>query len=216
MFSQGEIIISSKFRLCHAIKVNDIDKSNYLNTSYKYGDCQSNAIYKFDKEIVKKYHDDIRIVVDSIIKKVNSLNIKEIISSYHTDIDEWVKKKIGGDDTFFSSIVSRASYTDPYIETLLPSYSSSHRESAFTTDWEYADETAYKKSDESQRDYALQNYDKEKHISFLLHDYIQSLIINVIKSEKYLHIGRAREIMLSVSCDEGSNRVAIANDRFSL
>lgn len=211
-----------------AIELSDLNLSGSYHFSHKYtgnitsGLCvktnnlQEKAYKVLTHEIKDMLNSDLRTKVSEIVNNVESLDMNKIIESYHTEINEWVRTKIGGDDTFYSCISRGSIYNDPYLETILPTYYSYDKESAYTTKWDYTDKTKWMRDDEKYRKEALKKYSKEDHITFLLKDFIHSIVLDAIRSEKYLHISRAIEVLEQVKFLVGKRRIEILNENFYL
>lgn len=220
------ILLYGKYAEFHAIKLEDLGISSFYEFSNKYtthssmGLCvntinlQQESYQVLMHEIKEKLNSDLRRNVSEIVSKIESLEIDEIIESYHTTISEWVKTKVGGNDTFYSVVSRGAKYNDPYLETILPTYYSYDKESAYTTRWDYADKTKWLKEDEQIRKFALTKYNKEEHISFLLRHYVKSLVLESFKTEKYLHISRAIEVLEQTKLLTGKDRIEKLNEIF--
>lgn len=229
-FKDGRILISSNYSDFHAIEIaleedseyNSVLSNRYLNkindgSLYNHNEnLQSSAIISIRKNIIPSISSDLRDVVNEIVFQVQNLNIDDIISSYHTDVNEWVKTKVGGDDTFYSDINTSILYTDPYIETLLPSIHSSYKESAYTSKWDYTDVDKIAKEDELNREKARAMYSQEKHIRFLLKHFIASLQEASTLVEKCLHISRAKDFIILNYGLYGKERVMKLNQEFTI
>lgn len=114
-----------------------------------------------------------------MIKRVEALDISNIIDSYSTYASEFQTWKVGGDNTFYHIVKTSIDYKDAYIETLLPTIDEEYSESACHN---YSDEidtniqSKYKESDVRLKRKAHAKYDKNKHIETLVNDYITSYI----------------------------------------
>lgn len=77
----------------------------------------------------KEFPDIIQLRED-IYHSIQLLDLKEIISAYHTEVSESQTWKVGGDNTYHSYKKTSVLYTDPYIEKILPVYDEEYHESA--------------------------------------------------------------------------------------
>ncbi len=174
---------------------------------------QLNAIdnYRKIKELLSI---DIREVIHKITQTVQNLDMDSIIDSYKTTIDEHTITKVGGDDRFYSTIITQASYTDDYIETLLPSYHSNYQDSGYTTNWPWTTKEKieeYEHRDSEIRNKAKNTYSSSEHITILISKYLEHLLQMKVEIEQYLHINRAQEIAAQYRYLSGLNRVLMLN-----
>lgn len=141
-----------------------------------------------------KYRDQpILDVVNKITSMVNSLDVNNIIDSYHTDVEEHTITKIGGDDRFYSSITRRSNYSDEYLKTLLPDKSTFYSDYGYTSPfyWPWTTKEKRRSMDEEDaltRADAISQYSKIDHINCLLGLHVNRLIREKINLEKYCHI----------------------------
>lgn len=207
--------------------INELFKGE-LSLSDQYTQQRNNGIYvlpsvNLQQKAIDSYfqikdllHQDIRSVILDITNTVQNLNIDSIIDSYKTTVEEYTITKVGGDDRFYSTIITQASYTDDYIETLLPSYYSHYKDSGYTTNWPWT--TKEKKSEYDIRDSELRNiaktnYSQNDHISFLIKKHIENLLQLEGEIEQYLHLRRAKEIATDFKYLSGLNRVLKLNTK---
>lgn len=174
---------------------------------------QKNAIDSYRK-VKELLNIDIREVIHKITKTVQNLDIDSIIDSYKTTVDEHTITKVGGDDRFYSTITTQASYTDDYIETLLPSYHSNYQDSGYTTNWPWTTKQEIEEfghRDSEIRNKARNTYSPNEHITFLINKYLDRLLHMEVEIEQYLHINRAQEIASQYKYLSGLNRVLMLN-----
>lgn len=186
----GYCIISSNYNFFYADKV---EKKSPHDINYIFINEQDEAMDFYEKTRHLKSIKDMIHEFDSL---VDSLNINEIIDSFHTTIKESVQSKVGGDDTFNSIIIRKAKYSDAYMETLLPSKSSSRRERGYTSHWDYTTEEqmeSIKNEDEAFRYQAYEKYNKDEHKRYLIDNFVQNFINNRVSVEQYLHIEDAKK-----------------------
>lgn len=124
---------------------------------------------------IKKISAMNKIVLDY----VNSLNIEEIIESYKVSTEEYIRTKVGGDDTYIlkEDAHSNANPSDVYLGKLLPSYSKKTRASGYCR-FSYMtekEEELYKEKEKSVKLDAKCKYSKEEHVASLLDAYIKYL-----------------------------------------
>lgn len=174
---------------------------------------QQNAIDNYCK-IKELFNVDIREVIQKITHTVHNLDIESIIDSYKTTVDEHTVTKVGGDDRFYSTIITKASYTDDYIETLLPSRHSNYTDSGYTTNWPWTTKEEieeYEHRDSEIRNKARDTYSSNEHVTFLISKYLDRLVHKKVEIEQYLHINRAKEIASQYRYLSGLNRVLMLN-----
>lgn len=217
----GNIDIYSNYKDHYASNISEFffkTSSRYTKITHnginvEYEDLQMKAI-KYYYEVTKRLKTDIRDVIKQIEEEVDKLDINNIIDSYKTTISEWTKKKIGGDDTFYSETCRCSYYSDAYLENILPSYSNFYTDSGYTTNWPW---TSKKKIDEMHlkdiriREMARKSYSKEAHITYLIKEYIQYIANKSADVEHYLHIGRAKEVFEQYAYLHGKERVSELN-----
>lgn len=203
----GECTIASEYNNYHAI---EIHLNGFKATSRKY-DTVSKENKKIDpqKHAIALYENLQNTPIQSVENKmdednrlVESLNIDEIISSFRTNVNEYVITKVGGDDTFISEITRGSIYSDPYIDKLLPPRSDSYRESGYTSIWPWTSKEEIQKmrnEDELLKNTARELYNKEDHKKYLIDNYIEQLISSRLEIEKYLHIDFATNIFCSIN-----------------
>ena len=209
----GNIDIYSNYKDHYASNISE----GFLNTSSRYfmrdKNLQKNAIQSF-YEVNKRLNTDIRDVIKQIEEEVDKLDINNIIDSYESTVSEWIKTKIGDDDTFYSVTDRGSYYSDAYLETLLPSYHYEYNESAYTSNWP---RTSKEKIDEMHledcriRESARNSYSKEAHKTYLIKEYIQYIANKSAEVEHYLHIGRAKEVFEQYAYLHGKERVSELN-----
>lgn len=139
---------------------------------------------------------DIDKLYREIEQKVNALDIPHIIESYQTSIDEWEKNNVGKDNDFFYTRDTGSVYTDCYMETLLPSDHTSYHDRAYSSNWPLTSEEereTIEKRDAKRRKTASEEYDRDKHIAYLINDYYAKKIEDGIWVESYLHLKQAKE-----------------------
>lgn len=174
---------------------------------------QKNAIVGYRK-IKELLNIDIREVIHKITKTVQNLDIDSIINSYKTTVDEHTITKVGGDDRFYSTIITQASYTDDYIETLLPSYHFNYQDSGYTTNWPWTTNEEieeYEQRNSEIRNNARNTYSSNEHITFLINKFLDRLLHMELEIEQYLHINRAQEIASQYRYLSGLNRILTLN-----
>ena len=192
----------------HAIINADIPLYCYVEFSYKYSitydtnkhqlDIERNLVDNVrlanDEDVEKFiYADDAKQYINgsfSYIKKinamnavilryVNSLNIEEIIESYTVSINEVIRTKIGGDDTYIltETAHSNANWSDIYLKKLLPSYCNTTEERGYCTfsHMSNIEKELYKDKEKSVKFDAKCRYSKEEHITSLIDAYIKYL-----------------------------------------
>ena len=203
----GECTIASEYNNYHAI---EIHLNGFKATSRKY-DTVSKENKKIDpqKHAIALYENlqntpiqSVKNKIDEDNRLVESLNIDEIISSFRTNVNEYVITKVGGDDTFISEITRGSIYSDPYIDKLLPPRSDSYRESGYTSIWPWTSKEEIQKmrnEDELLKNKARELYNKEDHKKYLIDNYIEQLISSRLEIEKYLHIDFATNIFCSIN-----------------
>lgn len=131
-------------------------------------------------------------------KKVEKLDIENIIASYSTYASESQTWKVGGDNTFHHYIKTSIKYTDCYLESLLPNVDEEYHESAchnYDDEIDYDIQNKYCQSDERFKKAAIINYDRTKHIDMLVNDYIRCYINDCKEIEKILHVEYARNVV---------------------
>lgn len=202
-FEEGKLVLSDRYTKQRKEGVYILAPEN----------LQRNAIDSFRK-IKELLGTDIREVINKIGDTVQNLNIDSIIDSYKTTIDEYTITKVGDDDRFYSTIITQASYTDDYIETLLPSRHSNYRDSGYTTNWPWT--TKEKMEEYEHKDFEIRNnakttYSSNDHITFLIKKYLDRLLHMEVEIEQYLHINRAQEIASEYRYLNGLNRVLMLN-----
>lgn len=136
------------------------------------------------------------IVLSSIVETVQQLDVDNLINSYKTSITGRTIPKIGGDDTHYETRYRGSFYKDAYIETLLPSFYSSTRQRAYTSNWgpQSSELKQIDYEDEKQRRYARENYDKNKHILFLIDNYFDEITEKRKILESRLRISLAKAV----------------------
>lgn len=221
LIASGNIDIYSNYKDHYASNISE----GFLKTSSRYQKTTHNGIYvgledlqkdaiKYYYEVNKRLKTDIRDVIKHIEEEVDKLDINSIIDSYETTISEWIKTKIGDDDTFYSETHRCSYYSDAYLETILPSYHSEYKDSGYTTDWPW---TSNKKIDEMHledsiiREMARKSYSKEAHITYLIKEYIHYMANKSAEIERYLHIGRAKEVFERYAYLHGKELVSELN-----
>lgn len=137
----------------------------------------------------------------SYIKKINimnniakcyieSIDIDKIIESYIISIDEHIRYKIGGDDTYTikETAVSAANPSDVYLAKLLPSYSKETSDSGFCT-FSYMsteEKNSYKEKENAIKAKAKKTYSDREHLSSLMDAYIKYLYRRTIIYQEVL------------------------------
>ena len=183
---------------------------SYIEFSYKYSityDTDKNQL-NIERNLVDNVHpasnkdvekfiydEDIEAYINghfSYIKKinamnavvlnyVNSLNIEEIIESYKVSIDEYIRTKIGDDDTYTLKeyAYSNANPSDVYLGKILPSYYEETKESGYCTFSYMTDKEKeqYKNKEKSVKFEAKCKYSKEDHVASLIDAYIKYLYL---------------------------------------
>ena len=139
---------------------------------------------------------DYKNVISHYIETVLDLDIEKLIKSYRTTYDGELITKVGGDDTYYETINRGSFYSDPYIETILPGYYSYERHTGYPSNWgpSAIDLKHIEARDEKQKEYARANYNREKHIPFLIDYYYENIYENNKALETYLRIRFAKAI----------------------
>lgn len=202
----SECTIASEYNKYHAI---GIHLNGFKVTSKIYDtvlkekkiNCQEHAIALYEN-LQNTPRQSVKDKIDEYNRLVESLNMDEIISSFRTNVNEYVIPKIGGDDRFYSIISRGSKYSDPYTEKLLPPRSNSYRDSGYTSSWPRTSKEEILKmrnEDEVLKNRARKLYNKEDHKKYLIDNYIEQLINSRIEIEKYLHIDFATNFFSSIN-----------------
>ena len=179
---------------------------------------QERAIWVYEKSKDNPFT-DIRKVIKDIDDTVDSLKIDQIIDSYNTIVEEDVSNKIGGDATFTQSVNTCASYSDPYLNTLLPRSSKYAEERGYTLDWSHYSEEERKRDsirNNTIKEQARIAYNKQVHKDYLIKDFVNNLINDAVLVEQYLHINAARNMLISATDKFGVGKVRFLNSRIIL
>ena len=188
-----------------AVSVKDFSYS-FLNRKYFDEICKHNGkiIVKNKQteaiEILRKKDycetDDYKNVISQYIETVLDLDIEKLINSYRTTYDGELITKVGGDDTYYETINRGSFYSDPYIETILPGYYSYERHTGYTSNWgpSAIDLKQIEARDDKQKEFARANYNREKHIQYLIDYYYENIYENNKALETYLRIRFAKAI----------------------
>ena len=140
----------------------------------------------------------IKDIYDEFKKQVESLDIKNIISSYKTYVRESQTWKVGGDNTYHYYKKTSCEYLDAYLKTLLPQFDEEYHESACHDYSDEIDPDIESKQiaiDEKIKKDAYKNYSKDEHVIFLIDDYLRNQSESSELIENALHIGYAKHIV---------------------
>lgn len=202
----GECTIVSEYNNYHAI---GIHLNGFKATSRIYDTASKEKKINPQERAIALYENlqnapiqSVENKIDEYNRLVESLNIDEIISSFRTNVNEYVITKVGGDDRFFSEITRGSIYSDPYIGKLLPPRSDSYRDSGYTSIWPWTSKEEIQKmrnEDELLKNKARELYNKEDHKKYLIDKYIEQFISSRLEIEKYLHIDFATNIFCSIN-----------------
>lgn len=158
-------------------------------------------------------------VIDEINNKVDSLDIKSIINSYHTSRTHEIHDKVGGDVKEKFYIIKSSYYNDGYLETLLPTY----RDCSVSVGYGYTHNPYLhkeieddKKIDEHTRNNATNIYNKEEHKRFLINEYVQDIQKDAIFTERCLNIEAARKMLNDLKCLTGLHKVTALNQSIQI
>lgn len=197
-----------KFTAGKRITFNKSDNSIDIN----YYPCQiaNDVCYDFDVKdsYMKKAIESFRFVEHSIPRlsilsksieeKISKLDIKSIVSGYHTSIEEFQTWKVGGDNTFYLKKKTSFVYTDVYLEQFLPIYNQEYSESACHDYSDEIDPNAQSKQnviDSELRNKVLVAYNKEDHIKCLMDSYLKSYMEHYRKVQEILHFEFAKKVL---------------------
>lgn len=188
-----------------AVSINDFSFSfldrKYFEQVFKYNGkyiAKNKQLESIKLLIDKRYCETERLetVISRLIDTVLDLDIEKLIDSYETKYDGSLITKVGGDDTYYESMDKGSYYSDPYIDTILPSEHSYKRQTGYTSNWgpSAVDLKRIKIEDEKQKEFARSHYNREKHIQFLIDNYFETLYENGKIIETYLRIKFAKSI----------------------
>lgn len=205
--TEGECSIVSEYNNFHAIGIH-LNGFKATSRIYEIFSKEKNNI-DFQKHAIELYENlqkippqSIEHQIDEYNRLVDSLNIDEIISSFRTNVNEYVITKVGGDDRFYSEITRGSIYSDPYIDILLPPRCDSYKDSGYTSNWSWTSNeeiVKMKNEDEHLKEKAKKLYSKENHKKYLIENYIKQLISSRLEIEKFLHIDFATDIFNSIN-----------------
>ena len=155
--------------------------------------------------------------IKEICDKVDALHIQEIIDSYHTEFYSSVHYgSPSKDDVEYSSITTQGTYTDAYLETLLPTCSESGTSRGCgcsgIPQWQKDEQN---RKDERNKAQARLHYQKEAHKQFLIEAYLKQRTEEIENIER-LHIHYAEGILKTAVPLSGKEFVYYYNTHFFL
>ena len=198
----------TKKRFVFAVVDNDIPLYSYVSFLYKYSICfdTNNSQLNIERNQVNDvnfengddaerliYSDDIKAYIEdnfSYINKINvmknivncyieSLDIDKIIESYTISVNEHIRSKVGGDDTYTLNVSagSEAESSDVYLAKLLPSYAKTTKDSGYCT-FSYmssAERDSYGEKENMVKAEAKRIYSVNDHFTSLMNAYAKYL-----------------------------------------
>lgn len=178
-----------KFTYVYAITYNedlrftDIERNYVENVCVENDEDREKVIFNDD---LKKYilgelqlYSKISTMHKILSDYVQSLNIDSIIDSYTVSVEEFIRTKVGGDDTYFMTEKAICDYnhSDTYLKKILPTYSNETRESGYCS-FSYMSEEEkkkYKLNEKRIKTEARLNYSQATHVNTLMNSYIEYL-----------------------------------------
>lgn len=206
-FNQGEFVSF------HSNGNSTLIEHNFINIATNISKVDNKKIISIPHhDAIKMYLESpykhlpkINVLYEKFKKQVDSLNIKDIINSYSTSVNESQNWKIGGDNTYHFKKDTSILYTDPYIETFLPTIHEERFESSY---FDYSQifnhnlKKEQEKEDKSRKSYAKKHYSKKAHIATLIDHYIKSYHDEKMYIEKEIHLEFAKEILEYWLCNK--------------
>ena len=158
---------------------------------------------------------DIRSKVQELETFVDNLDIDSIIDSYHSVREYKYISHYRSDDDERLGIYRSSSYSDSYLETLLPTQQFiSERGFSDSNNYELGSmsEEKLKNDDDIIKKNALERYDKEDHKCFIINRFIIDAIENEKFVEKCLRINEARDLLMRYKNKvDGNQKVILLN-----
>ena len=183
IFSYVKFTYMYKIKYNEELKITDIERNFVENVSVENNEDREKVIFNDD---LKNYalgelplFSKISIMHKIVSDYVCSLNINSIIDSYTISVDEYIRTKVGGDDTYFMTEKAICDYnsSDTYLKKLLPTYSNETCESGYCT-FSYMSEeekNKYKLEEENIKRAARLKYSQIAHINMLMNSYLEYL-----------------------------------------
>lgn len=125
------------------------------------------------------YINKIDVMKNIVNCYIDSLDIDKIIESYTISVNEHIRSKIGGDDTYTLNVSAGcvAESSDVYLAKLLPSYNKKTRDSGYCT-FSYmssAERDSYREKENLVKAEAKRNYSVNDHFTSLMNAYAKYL-----------------------------------------
>lgn len=183
IFSYTKFTYMYKIKYNEELKITDFERNFVENVCVENDEDREKVIFNND---LKNYilgelslYSKISIMHKIVSDYVSSLNIDSIIDSYTVSVDEYIRTKVGGDDTYFMTEKANCAYnySDTYFEKLLPTYSNETSESGYCT-FSYMSEeekNKYKLKEENIKKEARLKYSQVAHINMLMDSYLEYL-----------------------------------------
>lgn len=160
------------------------------------------AISKKDQQFLLDYYNTIEFEVfcDNTRRKIEDLDIDSIIKSYHITRKMYWQIRPGRDDFEWTISETTISYSDPYIESLLPiengkGYTSGCWNGSNEDEENILLQKAADKETAQRKQLARNAYSKFKHYSFLLRKYFEERKIYEEKIQNKYHIERVKQFI---------------------
>ena len=158
---------------------------------------------------------DVKTKINELENLVDTLDINSIINSYNSTYEYKYISRYRSDDDERLYIYRKASYSDLYLETLLPTQ-------YFKSERGFADSNNYKLGSMSERELmiddeiikqnAREKYDKEEHKRMIINRFIKDSIENEKFVEKCLRINEAKSLLMKYENSvDGKHKIILLN-----